>query len=198
MEIPQDEYNEIIKVIESVESPVGIDAKKTHVIIIHKLTEIEKRLDRLEERYLKGNGNKEINGNVNENNSTIKEINVESKNDSIIDTTELKDLIENQGNYVLIDVREENELGYGVIPSSKHIPVGDVEDALKSDAESFKLKYGFVKCGVDDQVIFYCKSGSRSTQAWEIAKELGFNNARNYQGSVKEWSKIDPNVNFYE
>ena len=48
MEVPEEEYNEIVKEIESIDSPVGIDAKKTHVIIIHKLREIEKRLDRLE------------------------------------------------------------------------------------------------------------------------------------------------------
>ena len=31
-------------------SPVGIDAKKTHVIILHKLQEIEASLKRLESR----------------------------------------------------------------------------------------------------------------------------------------------------
>ena len=35
--------------IESLDSPVGIDAKKTHVIIIYKLMEIERRLTALEE-----------------------------------------------------------------------------------------------------------------------------------------------------
>jgi hypothetical protein len=39
---------EIEKEIESTDSPVGIDAKKTHVIIIKKLIEIEKRLKKLE------------------------------------------------------------------------------------------------------------------------------------------------------
>ena len=39
----------IEKVITSADSPVGIDAKKTHIIIIHKLLEIEKRLARLEQ-----------------------------------------------------------------------------------------------------------------------------------------------------
>lgn len=50
MQISDDEYREIEGMIESSESPVGIDAKKTHVIIIHKLNEIEKRLDKLEKR----------------------------------------------------------------------------------------------------------------------------------------------------
>jgi hypothetical protein len=31
-------------------SPVGIDAKKTHVLILQKLIAIEKRLERLERR----------------------------------------------------------------------------------------------------------------------------------------------------
>jgi len=48
MNIPEKEYNDIEKLIDSKDSPVGIDAKKTHIIIIHKLMEIEKRLERLE------------------------------------------------------------------------------------------------------------------------------------------------------
>lgn len=45
-------YNKIAKEIENHESPVGIDAKKTHVIIIDKLMKIEERLNRIE-RLLK-------------------------------------------------------------------------------------------------------------------------------------------------
>jgi hypothetical protein len=47
MDIPQDVYEKIEKYIESDSSPVGIDAKKTHIMILHKLIEIEKRLDAL-------------------------------------------------------------------------------------------------------------------------------------------------------
>lgn len=50
MEITEEEYNDIEKLIDSKDSPVGIDAKKTHVIIIHKLMEIEKRLEKLENK----------------------------------------------------------------------------------------------------------------------------------------------------
>jgi hypothetical protein len=35
--IPEKEYQEIMDMISSAESVVGIDAKKTHIIIIHKL-----------------------------------------------------------------------------------------------------------------------------------------------------------------
>ena len=46
--VPQDDHNKIAKMIASDNSVVGIDAKETHIIIIHKLIEIEKRLERLE------------------------------------------------------------------------------------------------------------------------------------------------------
>ena len=49
LEVENDEKIKIEKVITSADSPVGIDAKKTHIIIIHKLLEIEKRLAKLEQ-----------------------------------------------------------------------------------------------------------------------------------------------------
>lgn len=48
--IPKAVYEEIENMIANEESVVGIDAKKTHIIIIHKLMEIEKRLTALEEK----------------------------------------------------------------------------------------------------------------------------------------------------
>ncbi len=50
MNIPKDQYEMIEAEIASDASPVGIDAKKTHIMILHKLTEIEKRLTQLEQR----------------------------------------------------------------------------------------------------------------------------------------------------
>ena len=43
-------YDQIAKEISSDESPVGIDAKKTHIIIIEKLMRIEERLNELEKK----------------------------------------------------------------------------------------------------------------------------------------------------
>lgn len=50
MEIGQKTYDEIAELIHSDSSPVGIDAKKTHILILHKLTQIEERLDRIESK----------------------------------------------------------------------------------------------------------------------------------------------------
>ncbi len=48
MDVPQNEYDRLEKLIESAASPVGIDAKKTHIIILHKLDEIARRLAKIE------------------------------------------------------------------------------------------------------------------------------------------------------
>ena len=50
MDVPLDIFTSIEREISSETSPVGIDAKKTHIIILHKLQEIDERLRRIEER----------------------------------------------------------------------------------------------------------------------------------------------------
>lgn len=48
-DVPRDEYDAIARMIADESSPVGIDAKKTHILILHKLMELDRRLARLEE-----------------------------------------------------------------------------------------------------------------------------------------------------
>lgn len=50
------DYRRIESEIASDDSPVGIDAKKTHVLILAKLESIERRLDRLESASCSGSG----------------------------------------------------------------------------------------------------------------------------------------------
>jgi len=49
-EIEQSTYEAIAKVIHSDSSPVGIDAKKTHILILNKLQELSDRLERIEQQ----------------------------------------------------------------------------------------------------------------------------------------------------
>ena len=45
-----EEYERLEKLIANDQSPVGIDAKKTHILILHRLATIEERLRQLEDR----------------------------------------------------------------------------------------------------------------------------------------------------
>ena len=46
-EIDVKTYAEIAKVIHSDDSPVGIDAEKTHILILHKLQDLSDRMAQL-------------------------------------------------------------------------------------------------------------------------------------------------------
>jgi hypothetical protein len=48
MDIPREEYDRIVAMIECDKSPVGIDAKHTHVLILKMLTDIDERLRQVE------------------------------------------------------------------------------------------------------------------------------------------------------
>jgi hypothetical protein len=48
-DIDEETYNEIAKVIHSDASPVGIDAKKTHILILKALSDLTKKIDELQQ-----------------------------------------------------------------------------------------------------------------------------------------------------
>ena len=56
LEISAETQTELEELIGSEDSPVGIDAKKTHVLILHKLHEIDRRLAALEDHLTTDRG----------------------------------------------------------------------------------------------------------------------------------------------
>lgn len=122
----------------------------------------------------------------------------------IISTEELKRMIENGGvsrevgqrDFILIDVRREEELVNGMIPTAKHICLDDFEHAFDLEQEEFKDKYGFDKPSKDYLIIVHCRTGGRSAIAAEHLRRKGYN-VKNYEGSVRAWSEIDDKVRMY-
>ena len=48
LKVEKETYDTIAKEIHSDKSPVGIDAKKTHILILEKLIQLENRLKQIE------------------------------------------------------------------------------------------------------------------------------------------------------
>ena len=74
----------------------------------------------------------------------------------------------------MIDVREPNEVLQGMIPSAVNLPLSDLSGALRMDGDKFKEKYGFKRPEFEQEVVFYCRSGMRSSTASDVARRNGY------------------------
>ena len=111
---------------------------------------------------------------------------------------ELKKLIDSKGKskYTLIDVREKTEMKYGMIPTAVHIPMFELIEAFDLSDRDFNDKYGIEKPHKKDNLIFYCRTGNRSQKATDEFVNRGYK-AKNFVGSVLEWSRHDSSVSMY-
>ena len=125
---------------------------------------------------------------------------VEKRDNWLINKEELKKLIKG-GNVVIIDSRSpreyEGKSPYGETRGG-HIPGAislhyrefmDAQGKLRSrEAILAELEAKGVSLG--DQIVIYCTGGVRSAWLTVVLIDLGFN-ARNYAGSMWEWSAGD-------
>ena len=81
----------------------------------------------------------------------------------LISPESVKYIMETDENAILVDVRTQEEFETGHIPGAVCVPVGDL---IESGAEMFPDK--------DAIIIVYCQRGSRSRQAYEFLRELGY------------------------
>lgn len=88
-----------------------------------------------------------------------------------------------------LDVREPAEYEAGYIPTAINIPVGSSPDALFMPAHEFEDKFGFEKPTADQELVFYCKAGVRSSAAAQLAQQVGYGNVSEYRGSWLDWQK---------
>ncbi len=85
----------------------------------------------------------------------------------------------------LLDVREPHELEISAIPNAVNIPLGQLAARL-SELDS-----------AEDMVVF-CKAGTRSARALELLVSAGFKKVKNLKGGINAWAKeVDTNLPIY-
>lgn len=87
------------------------------------------------------------------------------------------------------DVREPAEYAAGYIPTAINIPIKSQPDAMMLPGHEFEDRFGFEKPSADKEVVFYCKSGVRSSAAAQLAQQLGYQKVAEYRGSWLDWEK---------
>ncbi len=112
---------------------------------------------------------------------------VDAARGSTITVGELKDMIDSNKDFLLVDVREPAEYEIVQIPGSILIPKGDI----LSGAALAQLPQ-------DRPIVLHCKSGVRSAEALAALKQAGFSDAVHVQGGVLSWvNQIDPSLPSY-
>ncbi|HYK77610.1 MAG TPA: rhodanese-like domain-containing protein [Daejeonella sp.] len=102
-----------------------------------------------------------------------------------ITVLELKQKIENQEDFQLIDVREPFEYEMSNL-KGENIPLAGV--LIEAD-----------KIAKDKMVVVQCRSGARSAAAiMQLEQNFGFTNLYNLKGGILAWAaEIDPSLQVY-
>jgi len=94
---------------------------------------------------------------------------------------DLKEMQQEEEDFLLIDVREPHELAAGMIPGAVSLPRG----MLELDIDKFTTDK-------DKQIVLYCSGGGRSLLSAYMLGRMGFRNAVSLIGGYEQWSKSQP------
>ena len=98
---------------------------------------------------------------------------------------ELSDKLSSGGKMRLIDVREPHEQEISNLEGSELIPLGQFAARL-SELDSA------------EEIVLYCKAGTRSTRALEILASAGFEKVKNLKGGINAWAmEVDESLPIY-
>lgn len=97
----------------------------------------------------------------------------------------LKSLLDEKENVVIVDVREPFEWEIAHIDGARLIPLGQLPERVN-------------ELDTADWIVLQCHTGSRSAQATRFLRGLGFKKAKNLKGGIKAWTEeIDPSLQEY-
>lgn len=97
----------------------------------------------------------------------------------------LKRLMDEGGDIVLLDVREEWEYRIVHLNDAKRIPIGE-------------LAQGVNELNPYAEIVVYCHRGLRSLDAACLMQQLGFKNVKSLVGGIDEWARVvDSNLQRY-
>jgi adenylyltransferase/sulfurtransferase len=97
-----------------------------------------------------------------------------------IAVSELKQKLDRGDKFLLIDVREDQELEQdGAIPGAIHISMGELDQRMKDIPK-------------DVEIVFYCASGGRASRAAEKFMKAGYR-AGPFCG-IRDWKKENQKV----
>ena len=110
-----------------------------------------------------------------------------------ITVTELSEKLKSEGKFILLDVREQDELNYAKLTDSRLevTPMSRLaREGTRALSESAQLQ--------DATIYVMCHHGNRSAQVTAWLAQQGWKNVLNVRGGIDEYArKIDNSIGFY-
>jgi adenylyltransferase/sulfurtransferase len=102
-----------------------------------------------------------------------------------ITAVELAARMKNGNPLYLLDVREPHELAISYLPGANLIPLGQLASRL-SELDSAQ------------EMVVFCKAGTRSARALELLVSAGFRKVKNLKGGINAWAEaVDTSLPVY-
>ena len=93
-----------------------------------------------------------------------------------VSPAELKQMIDDNKEIVILDVRQPDEHAHSAFPQAKHIPLGELQDRFEElDAEA--------------EIVVHCKLGGRSARAASFLQGKDFKSVHNLTGGLTAYAK---------
>ena len=93
-----------------------------------------------------------------------------------IDVTSVNTWLNENKNFILIDVREDSEWQQGHLPKALHISKGILERDIEKHVDNR-----------DTHIVLYCGGGYRSALAADSLQNMGYQNVLSMAGGVRTW-----------
>src|SRR3989338_7180413 len=110
---------------------------------------------------------------------SIKKEEEESLDKDEISARQLKKMIDDHEDFILVDVREEPEWDICRIKGANLVPLSQIANGNIGILETIEK---------DRKIVLYCYSGARSAEALGILKDGGFKDLKNLAGGIYSWA----------
>ena len=95
-----------------------------------------------------------------------------------IQVSEVKQLLDDQADFLLLDCREQNEFDFVRIEGSTLLPMSEIQQRVAELAEHR-----------DRRIVVHCHHGGRSQQVTAWLRQQGYQDTQNMVGGIDVWSQ---------
>ena len=92
-----------------------------------------------------------------------------------ISAEKAKEMMDKEENYIILDVRNQDEYDEKHIPGAMLIPNTEIEDRAEDELPD-----------KNQLILVYCRSGNRSKKASQILADMGYTNIKEF-GGINDW-----------